>query len=34
LSKFGHLLFVNHLSNLLSVPRVVNDGAGVVRIPV
>ena len=34
LGEFGHLRFVNHLSNLLSVPSIANGGAGVVRIPV
>ena len=33
LSEFGHLCFVHHLSDLLSMPSTVNGGAGVVRIP-
>ena len=34
LGEFGHLRFVNHLSNLLSVPSIANGDAGAVRIPV
>lgn len=34
LGEFGHLRSVDHPSNLLSVPSIVNGGAGVVRIPV